>query len=89
MPASFDDIEIGQVVSLGAAAVDAAALEAFAEAFAPGWTADRGAPDAMVYAVWAGSTRWPRPTGRRPSGWASTPCAGCATRRPASCCAGA
>ena len=28
MPASFDEIEIGQAVSLGAAGVDAAALDA-------------------------------------------------------------
>ena len=53
MPAPFDEIEIGQVVPLGAAAVDARALEAFIAAFAPGWTIDRGAPDAMVYAIWA------------------------------------
>ena len=53
MPASFDDIQIGQVANLGAMAVDAAALEAFATAFCPGWTPDRGAPDAMVFAIWA------------------------------------
>ena len=53
MPAAFDDIQIGQVVSLGVCAVDRAHLEAFVEAFTPGWTADRGAPDAMVYALWA------------------------------------
>jgi hypothetical protein len=53
VPASFDDVQIGQVASLGAAAVDPAALEAFVAAFAPGWTPDRGAPDAMVYAIWA------------------------------------
>lgn len=53
MPASFDDIQIGQVASLGAAAVDPAALEAFVAAFTPGWTIDRGAPDALVYAIWA------------------------------------
>ena len=52
MPAPFDEIEIGQVVPLGAAAVDARALEAFIAAFAPGWTIERGAPDAMVYAIW-------------------------------------
>lgn len=65
MPASFDDIDIGQVVSLGAAGVDPAALEAFVTAFAPGWTLDRGAPDAMVYAIWArldavAATDWPQ-----------------------------
>ena len=53
MPASFDDIQIGQVASLGAAAVDAAALDAFVAAFTPGWTVDRGAPDAMVFSIWA------------------------------------
>ncbi|WP_333585855.1 acyl dehydratase [Phenylobacterium sp.] len=65
MPAPFDDIEIGQVISLGAAVVDARALDAFAAAFAPGWTADRGAPDAMVFAIWTrldaqASTGWPQ-----------------------------
>ena len=53
MPARFDDIEIGQVASLGATRIDAAALAAFAAAFAPGWTTDRGAPDAMLYALWS------------------------------------
>lgn len=53
MPASFDDIEMGQVVSLGVVAVDAGALETFIAAFSPGWTADRGAPDAMVFAIWS------------------------------------
>jgi len=65
LPASFDDIEIGQVVSLGAAAVDPTALASFAAAFAPGWAAERGAPDAMVYAIWAkldalASEGWPQ-----------------------------
>jgi hypothetical protein len=65
VPASFDDIEIGQVVPLGAAAVDSTALQAFVAAFAPGWTVDRGAPDAMVYAIWArldavAATDWPQ-----------------------------
>jgi hypothetical protein len=53
VPAPFDDIQIGQVVSLGAAAVDPRALETFIGAFTPGWAAERGAPDAMVYAIWA------------------------------------
>ncbi len=65
MPASFDDIDIGQVVSLGVAGVDAAALEAFVVAFTPGWGVERGAPDAMVYAIWArldamAATDWPQ-----------------------------
>lgn len=65
MPASFDDIAIGQVVSLGAMGVDSAALETFVTAFAPGWTVDRGAPDAMVFAIWSkldavAATDWPQ-----------------------------
>ena len=65
MPASFDDIEIGQVASLGAVGVDPAALAAFITAFCPGWSQDRGAPDAMVYAMWAkldavAATDWPQ-----------------------------
>jgi hypothetical protein len=65
VPASFDDIDIGQVASLGACAVEPAALEAFCTAFTPGWTTDRGAPDAMVYAIWAkldavAATEWPQ-----------------------------
>ena len=65
MPAPFDDIQIGAVVSLGAAVLDAAAIEGFAAAFAPGWDVSRGAPDAMVYAVWSkldqtASADWPQ-----------------------------
>jgi len=53
VPASFDEIQIGQVISLGVAAVDDQALDAFIRAFVPGWSADRGAPDAMVFALWS------------------------------------
>src|SRR6185503_7223091 len=65
VPAAFDDIQIGQVVSLGAAAVEPEALKLFASAFTPGWTVDRGAPDSMVYAIWArldavAHTDWPQ-----------------------------
>jgi hypothetical protein len=65
MPAKFDDIEIGQVASLGAATIEVAALEAFVAAFAPGWALDRGAPDAMLYALWSkldavAATDWPQ-----------------------------
>lgn len=52
-PRSFDDIDSGQVMPLGAMAVERAALEAFVAAFTPGWAPERGAPDAMVYAIWA------------------------------------
>ena len=52
MPAPFDEIEIGQVVHFGAAAVKETELTAFIAAFTPGWTIDRGAPDAMTFAIW-------------------------------------
>jgi hypothetical protein len=65
MPANFDDIEIGQVVSLGVCAVDGEALKAFVDAFAPGWDVERGAPDTMTFAIWsrldaAASEAWPQ-----------------------------
>ena len=65
MPAAFDDIAIGQVVHLGAAAVDAQDLEAFCEAFMPGWDVSRGAPDCLTFAVWSrldaeASEGWPQ-----------------------------
>jgi len=65
MPASFDDIEIGQVVSLGATVVDGKALESFCAAFQPGWPAASGAPDTMVFAIWSkldsdASAAWPQ-----------------------------
>ena len=66
MPASFDDIEMGQVVSLGEIPVEPAALEAFIAAFAPGWPMERGAPDAMVYALWS------RLASEKAAGWAQT-----------------
>ncbi|WP_297803338.1 acyl dehydratase [uncultured Brevundimonas sp.] len=49
----YEQIEIGQVVSLGVAAVDPASLAAFIERFLPGWDDSYGAPDAMVYALWS------------------------------------
>lgn len=65
MPAAFDDIEIGLVVSLGTRAVDGRALEAFTAAFCPGWPSENGAPDAMVFAIWTrldleSSAAWPQ-----------------------------
>jgi len=64
VPGYFDDIKVGQVVSLGAMAVDQAALEAFSDAFAPGWDPINGAPDVLVYAIWSklesqASVEWP------------------------------
>ena len=65
MPALFDDIEIGQVEYLGEVRVEADALDAFIAAFCPGWTADRGAPDTMIFALWSrldggASSKWPQ-----------------------------
>lgn len=60
----FEDLEIGQVVPLGACAVDAGALDLFAERFLPGWDTAYGAPEAMVYALWS------RLAADRTSGWA-------------------
>ena len=83
MPASFDDIEIGQVASLGATVVDADALDAFIAASAPGWTADRGAPDHMVFAIWTrldaeAASQWPQTkrVGVDALRWARNPPAG-------------
>ena len=53
MPAHFEDIEIGQVVTLGAMVLEPAAVEAFVKAFAPGWGVEQGAPDAMLFAIWS------------------------------------
>ncbi len=65
MPAHFDDIAVGQVVSLGVVPVDPAALEAFARSFTPGWSPGAGAPDAFIYALWSkldteAATDWPQ-----------------------------
>jgi hypothetical protein len=49
----YEDMEVGQVISLGVAAVDDAAVRAFCEQFAPGWSVDDGAPDALIYVVWS------------------------------------
>lgn len=40
----FEDLETGQVVPLGACAVDPGALDLFVERFAPGWDAPMGRP---------------------------------------------
>ena len=64
--AHFEDIEVGQVLQLGAIAVDEAGLGLFIERFAPGWDAAYGAPDAMVYALWS------RLAAEKSAGWAQT-----------------
>lgn len=65
MPAHFEDVTVGQVVSLGVAAVDARTLEIFVRAFVPGWRAEDGAPDAYLYAIWSrldseATAAWPQ-----------------------------
>lgn len=62
----FDDLEVGQVISLGACAVDAEGLKEFSARFAPGWDPAQGAPDPLVYAYWA------RLEGESARGWART-----------------
>ena len=83
MPAPFDEIEIGHVASLGVVVVDPDSLERFVAAFAPGWTAAQGAPDAMVFALWsrldaATSADWPQTkrVGVDALRWARNPPAG-------------
>jgi hypothetical protein len=83
MPAYFDEIPVGYVVSLGATAVDAAALQAFIDAFTPGWDAERGLPDALIFAVWSkldagAAVDWPQTkrVGVDALRWARNPPAG-------------
>lgn len=49
----FEDLAVGEVVPLGACAVDHEALDVFVERFAPGWDVAYGAPDALTYALWS------------------------------------
>jgi hypothetical protein len=65
MPAPFDDLQIGMVAHFGATVVEEKALQAFIDAFAPGWSVERGAPDAMVFAIWSrldadAAAQWPQ-----------------------------
>ena len=65
MPSSFDDLQIGSVAHFGATVVDEKAIQAFIDAFAPGWTLEQGAPDAMVFAIWSrldadAAAQWPQ-----------------------------
>lgn len=62
----FEDLEVGQVLTLGACAVDPEAVAEFARRFAPGWDAASGAPEAMVFALWS------RLEGEASRGWART-----------------
>jgi hypothetical protein len=65
MPASFHDLEIGMVAHFGATIVEERAVQAFIEAFAPDWSVEQGAPDAMVFAIWSrldadAAAQWPQ-----------------------------
>ena len=62
----FDDLEVGQVLSLGLAPVDGKALETFARHFAPSWTGEMGAPESFLYALWS------RMDAEAAGGWAQT-----------------
>lgn len=53
MPGRFDEVRVGQIATLGVCAVDGDALAAFCRSFAPHWDAENGAPDALVFALWA------------------------------------
>ena len=62
----FEDLEVGQVVPLGACAVDQGALDVFVERFQPGWDVAYGAPDAMIYVLWS------RLAADKAAGWAQS-----------------
>ncbi|MFC5345139.1 MaoC family dehydratase [Brevundimonas staleyi] len=62
----FEDLETGQVLQLGAIAIDEAAIELFVAHFAPGWDAAYGAPDALVYSLWS------RLASDKAAGWAQS-----------------
>jgi hypothetical protein len=53
MPGYFEDIEVGQVVSLGQFALDEETISTFSDDFAPGWDPVNGAPDSLIYAIWS------------------------------------
>lgn len=53
MTARFEDVEIGEVISLGVAPVRAEALAAYIAAFSPDSDPADGAPDGMVFALWS------------------------------------
>jgi hypothetical protein len=65
VPAHFDDIQLGQVVTLGAMQLTEPMLESFNATFAPDRDLSAGASDALLYAVWssldqAASANWPQ-----------------------------
>jgi acyl dehydratase len=66
VPAHFDDIQVGQVISLGMMAIDGRVLASFCDHLSPGWAKVDGAPDALVYAIWS------RLDAEAASGWPQT-----------------
>ena len=66
MPGYFEDVAVGQVVSLGAMVIDDEVLNDFIAAFAPERDPDDGAPDALIYAIWS------RLDGRTSADWPQT-----------------
>ena len=65
MPAPFDDLKIGMVAHFGARVVEERDVQAFIAAFAPDWSVEQGAPDAMVFAIWSrldadAAAQWPQ-----------------------------
>ena len=50
---SFDELRVGQVLSMGAAVADPQSMGQFIQAFAPDWDIGQGAPEAFVYALWS------------------------------------
>ena len=53
MTGQFGDLTVGEVVALGATMVEPRALSAFKDLFDPECDAAAGAPEAMVYILWA------------------------------------
>ncbi len=62
----FEDLETGQVLQLGATAVDEAAIALFVANFAPGWDPAYGVPEALVYSLWS------RLAADKAAGWAQS-----------------
>lgn len=50
---TFEELRSGQVLSMGAAVVEPRAMGQFIDAFCPGWDIAKGAPEALVYAIWS------------------------------------
>ncbi|HEV2364292.1 MAG TPA: acyl dehydratase [Caulobacteraceae bacterium] len=53
MGPGFDDIEIGQVTHTDTFVLEPDCLAGFLASFAPDWPIERGAPDALTFALWS------------------------------------